>query len=70
MRSRGDRWSVARSWWCRIFGHKFTGYMGGVPYLKTARGWATTDGCGVKHVPLYGSCDNCNQDILVAQIHE
>jgi len=54
---------------CRILGHKITGYGDGTPYLRPTRNWATTDGVGVLHVPLYGRCDHCGSDVLVGMIH-
>lgn len=47
--------------------HTFTGYAGGTPYLTATRG--AVDGIGRHHVNLYGRCDICDKEILVAKIH-
>jgi hypothetical protein len=52
-----------------IFGHThtFTGYCGDNPYLKAKRG--AVDNINRHHVNLYGICDTCNKEVLIAKIH-
>lgn len=52
-----------------VFGHThvFTGYQGGYPYLTAKRG--AVDGIDRHHVSLYGRCDICDEEILIAKIH-
>ena len=47
--------------------HVFTGYKGEVPYLKAKRG--AVDAINRHHVKLYGECDICGEEILLAYIH-
>jgi hypothetical protein len=51
-----------------IFGHThvFTGYQGSIPYLKPKRG--AIDGINRHHVSLYGLCDSCNKEFLLANV--
>lgn len=52
-----------------IFGHThiFTGYCGSIPYLKAKRG--AVDNINRHHVNLYGKCDICDEEFLLAHIH-
>ena len=52
-----------------VFGHThvFTGYQGGYPYLTAKRG--AVDGINRHHVGLYGRCDICDKELLIARIH-
>lgn len=52
-----------------IFGHThvFTGYQGSIPYLTASRG--AVDNIDRHHVNLYGRCDICDKEILIARIH-
>jgi hypothetical protein len=52
-----------------IFGHThvFTGYQGSVPYLKPKKG--AVDNTGRHHVGLYGTCDVCDKEFLLAHVH-
>lgn len=47
--------------------HIFTGYQEGIPYLRATRG--AVDGIDRHHVNLYGRCDICDKEILIAKIH-
>jgi len=47
--------------------HIFTGYIGDVPYLKAKRG--AVDNINRHHVKLYGRCDICDIEFLLAYIH-
>ena len=49
--------------------HTFTGYAEGVPYLNYKSGKPYVDGIQRGHVRLYGRCDICDQEFLVAMIH-
>lgn len=40
----------------------------GTPYLYN-KGGGVIDGIGRQHINLYGKCDICNKEILVAIIH-
>lgn len=53
----------------KILGHThiFTGYAGGTPYLIAKRGGV--DNIDRHHVNLYGRCDVCDEEILLAKIH-
>lgn len=52
-----------------VFGHThvFTGYQGSYPYLIAKRG--AVDNINRHHVGLYGRCDICDKEILVAHVH-
>jgi hypothetical protein len=47
--------------------HVFTGHAGGVPYLYAKRG--TVDAINRHHVNLYGECDICGEEIILAHIN-
>lgn len=47
--------------------HIFTGYQGSTPYVRAKRG--AVDNIDRHHVNLYGVCDICNEEILLAHIH-
>lgn len=49
--------------------HVFTGHGGSTPYLHYKDGGGVTDGINRQHIDLYGRCDICNKEILVAKIH-
>jgi len=53
----------------KLIGHNcsVTGYQGGTPYLYPKKG--PVDGIGRQHVKLYATCDICNKEFLVANIH-
>ena len=69
MRVRDQFKRVETHLWCKLFGHVITGYGGCIPYLRPAPNWANSDGLNIYHIPLYGRCDECGQDILVAMMH-
>jgi hypothetical protein len=46
--------------------HMFT-VWGSVPYLKPKKG--AVDNTGRHHVGLYGTCDVCDKEILLAHVH-
>jgi hypothetical protein len=45
----------------------FTGYQGSVPHLKPKKG--AVDNTGRHHVGLYGTCDVCDKEFLLAHVH-
>jgi len=47
--------------------HVFTGYQGSYPYLTAKKG--PIDNIKRHHVNLYGRCDICDKEILLAHIH-
>ena len=49
--------------------HVITGYAGGQPYLYYKSNNPYTDGINRGHVRLYGKCDICGEEIMVASIH-
>ncbi len=49
--------------------HVFSGYCGSAPYLYYKNDNVIVDGIDRGHVRLYGRCDTCNEEILVAHIH-
>lgn len=52
-----------------IFKHDcvFTGI--GEPYLYYKEGGGVIDGIGRQHINLYGKCDICNKEVIIAKIH-
>ncbi len=49
--------------------HVFTGWAGQPPYLYYKSQQPYTDGIDVGHVNLYGKCDICGKEFMVAKIH-
>lgn len=49
--------------------HKITGYANGHPYLYYKSNNPYVDGTNRGHVQLYGKCDICGKEVLVASIH-
>ena len=47
----------------------FKGYASDVPYLYYKDGGGIIDGSGRQHINLYGRCDICDKEILVAKTH-
>lgn len=62
-----QRYSPAKNFWCRWFGHSVTGYQGGYPYLTARPG--PTDNIGREHLRLVGKCDRCDEEVQVGHIH-
>lgn len=53
----------------QIFSHTHVFSGMGTPYLYYKNGGGVVDGIGRQHINLYGKCDICNKEILVAKIH-
>ena len=49
--------------------HVFTGYGGDIPYLYYKPNGGVIDGCGRQHINLYGRCNICNKEVIVARTH-
>lgn len=49
--------------------HEFNGYGSDVPYLYYKTHDGVVDGIGRMHVNLYGKCDICGEEVLLAKIH-
>jgi hypothetical protein len=64
-RVSAERWHKNR--WCRIFGHKRAGYMGGTPYARLEQG--PTDGTDTVHMHLVSTCDRCKKRIILCNFH-
>ena len=65
-----DRWRTKETpLWCRVFGHKVTGYGDALPYVRR-NGWGNADNMGVWHNYLSARCGGCGQWVTVAKIHE
>lgn len=53
----------------RNHNHVFKGYGDGEPYLSNRGYRGIVDGIGRQHIALYGRCDICDEEILVAKMH-
>lgn len=49
--------------------HRFEGYASGQPYLYNRTNNPYVDGINRGHIGLYGKCDICGEEILVANMH-
>lgn len=56
--------------WCKIFGHKISGYGEGLPYGRPVWRSSQKDGTGTVHVTVYGRCDRCQWEIPFCKIHD
>lgn len=58
----------ADNFWCKLFGHTWTGgWYGDLPYFKIEQ--RGTDGLGRVHANLYFECDRCNKKVMSGHIH-
>lgn len=66
------RWSAEKwhkSFWCRLFGHRWhDGWWGSKPYLRASRG--PVDGINEHHIRLDCECWRCGGRFHIANIHE
>lgn len=63
-----DRYSSNKNIFCKIFGHKITGYYSFDPPYGIIR-YSGTDGTGTHHYLVQDNCDRCGAEVPVIKFH-